>query len=270
MILDDVKYVPNVRTGGNNLRQWHDETLEHWYERAIVKAHEAFRGLPRQYVEDEKVQRFCLGALDSERAEQVLNLDPCSVEAAFNRLKRFKENAISMHGTKKVRQISVPPQQTPAHELKREDDKSYEGNFRTLLKTLEEGLAKMSRFRSRSRSRSPGSRGNCFICQDPTHFAADCPFHNEHINLGCEDRSHGFADCPKNPEKGKKPVYKPPTKTLRFRKTTKGREARPALGLQLTRPAEGFREVLEKRTIISKFKSINCIRYSNLDRVLRG
>ena len=209
-----------VRMQFSNLRQRADESLEDWSERVMTLAYQAFSGLGAAFVEQEMVTRFCSGLHDKDAAQFVMNSTPTSLDDALRRVRRYRENAISIYGnTRKVRAVaketsksnygqrsrsSSPALQNKAKlpQPKMESGKSdtskentMEEMMRRLIQHQQEILSQIKpRGAKRSPSPSPRRPSGCYVCHAQDHFANECP--KKGSCFICSSKDHFAADCP--------------------------------------------------------------------------
>ena len=73
-----------ARVTFSGARQGEEESVDDWADRVLTLAGKAFRDLPEEYMVQESILRFCMGAKEREAGEQVINQRPVSIEQAID------------------------------------------------------------------------------------------------------------------------------------------------------------------------------------------
>ncbi|KAH3831057.1 hypothetical protein DPMN_104318 [Dreissena polymorpha] len=73
-----------ARVTFSGARQGEEESVDDWTDRVLTLAGKAFRDLPEEYMVQESILRFCMGAKEREAGEQVINQRPGSIEQAID------------------------------------------------------------------------------------------------------------------------------------------------------------------------------------------
>ncbi|KAH3876913.1 hypothetical protein DPMN_000765 [Dreissena polymorpha] len=91
-----------ARVTFSSARQGEEESVDNWAYRVLTLAGKAFRDLPEEYIMQESILRFCMGAKEIEAGEQVINQRPVSIEQAIEKLKWAIHTHWLMYGRPKV------------------------------------------------------------------------------------------------------------------------------------------------------------------------
>ncbi|KAH3737269.1 uncharacterized protein LOC127849771 [Dreissena polymorpha] len=173
-----------ARVTFSSARQGDDESVDDWADRVLTLAGKAYRDLPKAYMLQESILRFCMGARDKEAGELVINQRPASIEQAFDKLKwavhthglmygRVKAvKKVECEGQMEVSEVKVAPQYRLVDRMVAIEKKNelMDEKMNVLMGKLDQLLARPVR----SSSPSP-SRRQCYNCNELGHFKRDFP-----------------------------------------------------------------------------------------------
>ncbi|KAH3842929.1 hypothetical protein DPMN_116434 [Dreissena polymorpha] len=196
-----------ARVTFSGARQGEEESVDDWADRVLTLAGKAFRGLPEEYMVQEAILKFCMGAKEREAGEQVINQRPVSIEQAIDKLKWAIHTHGLMYGRPKlVRKVECEGQVEVA-EVKVASQNRLVERVVKLEEKMDILMGKLDQLLARpTRSQSPSpARRQCFNCNEAGHFKRDCPKLRSRTPspargdrcYRCNELGHMARDCPK-------------------------------------------------------------------------